>query len=158
MKLMSNVQLNNHLFASSTQRHLSEGYNIRLLHEGDYVMTKVDPVEYPHLIKYSSEMFRDLRRQSLLTSTTIYNALGLFSSKAMKLHFHNFIQEIGQDDVDESDRYAGICSLINILMPALLPSCAVLYEEGCRFIDGKVRKKILCSDNHWIICHHHTTR
>ena len=59
----------------------------------------------------------------------------------MKLHFHNFIQEIGQDDMDESDRYAGICLLINILMPALLPSCAVLYEEGCRFIDGKVRKK-----------------
>ena len=158
MKLMSNVQLNNHLFASSTQRHLSEGYNIRLLHEADYVMMKVDPVEYPHLIKYSSEMFQDLRRQSLLTSTTIYNALGLFSSKAMKLHFCNFIQEIGQDDMDESDRYAGICSLINILMPALLPSCAVLYEEGCRFIDGKVRKKILCSDNHWIIRHHHTTR
>ena len=39
-----------------------------------------------------------------------------------------------------SKRYAGICGLINILMPALLPSCAILYEEGCQFLDGNKRK------------------
>ena len=43
-------------------------------------------------------------------------------------------------------------------MPALLPSCAVLYEEGCRFLDGNKRKKLLCSENHWNFRHHHTTR
>ena len=39
----------------------------------------------------------------------------------------------------------------------MLPSCAVLYEEGCRFLDGTKRKKILCSPQHLVIHHHHTT-
>ena len=90
LKIMLEIQVNTHLFATSTHKCLSESYNVRLLHTPDYVMTKVDPFDYPHLIKESSEMFTDLRHQSLITSTTIYNALGLHTSKTMKLHFQHF--------------------------------------------------------------------
>ena len=30
-----------------------------------------------------------------------------------------------------------------MVMPAVLPSCAVFYEEGCSYIDGNYNKKIL---------------
>ena len=158
LNLMSTMQNNNHIFSSSTQKHLSEYYNIRLLHTTDYVMSKIDPVDYPHLIKDGSEMYLDLRKQSLLTCDTVYNALGLFTSKAMKVHFRQYIQELDDPYNDASERYCGISTLINIIMPSQLPSCAVLYEEGCRFLDGKVHKKLLCSSKHWVIRHHHTTK
>ena len=121
-------------------------------------MTKVDPTDYPHLIKDGSNMFLDLKRQSMLTAKTVYNAMGLNTSKAMKLHFRQYVQELLHPDNNSCDRYSGISTLINIIMPALLPSCAVIYEEGCRFLDGKNRKKLLCSSQHWIIRHHHTTK
>ena len=62
LKIMSDIQHNSHLFATSTQKHLSESSNVRLLHEADYMMTKVDPADYPHIIKESSEIFTDLRQ------------------------------------------------------------------------------------------------
>ena len=158
LNLMSTIQRNNHIFASSTQKHLSECYNIRLLHSAEYVLSKVDPIDYPHLIKDGSEMFLDLKRQSLITCETVYNSLGLYTSKAMKLHFRQYVQEIADPENNASEHYAGISTLVHIIMPSFLPSCAVLYEEGCRFLDGKVKKKLMCSSKHWIIRHHHTTK
>ena len=158
LNLMSTMQRNTHIFASSTQKHLSECYNIRLLHSAEYVMSKVDPIDYPHLIKDGSDMFLDLKRQSLITCESVYNCLGLYTSKAMKLNFQQYVQETLDIENNASHKYSGISTLINIIMPLLLPSCAVLYEEGCRFIDGKVTKKLMCSTKHWIIRHHHTTK
>ena len=111
----------------------------------------MDPIDYPHLIKDGSEMFLDLKRQSLITYDTVYNCLGLYTSKAMKLHFRQYVQEIAEPENNASEHYAGISTLIHIIMPSFLPSCAVLYEEGCRFLDGKVKKKLMCSSKHWII-------
>ena len=120
-------------------------------------MSKVQLADYPHLIKECTDMFMDLR-QSLIAAKTAYNAIGLYTSKAMKLHFCKYVQELSQSDNKSYEHYSGIATLINLIMPALLPNCAVIYEEGCRFIDGKMRKKLLCSSEHWIIRCHHTTK
>ena len=36
-----------------------------------------------------------------------------------------------------------ICTISCMVMPAVLPLCAVFYEEGCSFIDEKYNKKLL---------------
>ena len=124
LNLMSTIQRNSHIFASSTQKHLSECYNIRLLHSAEYVMSKVDPIDYPHLIKDGSDMFLDLKRQSLITCDSVYNCLGLYTSKAMKLHFRQYVQETLDIENNASHKYSGISTLINIIMPSLLLLCS----------------------------------
>ena len=156
-KLMAKLQKNDHMFSSSTRKHLCQIANVRLLYPSEYIMSRIDPFEYPHLMKRGSEMFNDILRQSYVTSQTIYKALGLSGVKLMRQHFRYFVEEVGPQPDELSAKYDGIATLSNIIIPALLPSCAVLYEEGCRFLNGKHRKHVLCSSNHWIIRHHHTT-
>ena len=101
--IMANIQHNSHIFTSSTIRNLCECQNIRILHCAQYVMTKVDPTDYPHLIKDGSDMFLDFKRQSMLTAKTVYNAMGLNTSKAMKLHFQQYVQELLHPDNNSCD-------------------------------------------------------
>ena len=155
--VMAKLQHNTHLFNISNALPLTCQSNVRLLHNAATVSSKLNVMDYSHLIKSGSEIHKDLVRQTLITTGTIGNAIGLNKISCMRSHFRRYILEVGYVDETTENNYKGINTLANVLMPSMLPSCAVLYEEGCRFIDGVNQKKILCSPKHWVIRHHHTT-
>ena len=155
--IMAQLQKNTHLFSINSNSNVSEKSNVRLLHVAETVSAKIDPLDYPHLIKAGSDIHKDLVRQSLMTTETIFTAVGLNKVWSMKNHFKRFVLDIGYDEDCISTNHVGLTTLTNIVMPSMLPSCAVLYEEGCRYLNGKKRNKLICSPSHWIIRHHHTT-
>ena len=154
---MAQLQKNNHLFSISSHSNLSEKCNVRLLHGAETVSCNIDPLEYSHLMKPGLDIHKDLVRQSLITTETIFTAVGLNKLSTMRNHFNKFVLDIGYNNDLISANYVGVATLTNIIMPSMLPSCAVLYEEGCRYLNLKNRNKAICSPSHWIIRHHHTT-
>ena len=155
--VMAKLQHNTHLFKLSSALPLTCKSNVRLLHNANTVASKVNAMDYSHLIKSGSEIHKDLVRQTLITTGTIGTAIGLNKISSMRSHFTRYIMDVGYVDETTETNYKGISTLANVVMPSMLPSCAVLYEEGCRFLDGINKKKILCSPKHWVIRHHHTT-
>ena len=155
--IMAQLQKNKHLFSINSNPNVSEKSNVRLLHVAETVSANIDPLDYPHLIKAGSDIHKDLVRQSLMTAETIFTAVGLNKMWSMKNHFKRFVLDTGYNEDCISANHVGLTTLTNIVMPSMLPSCAVLYEEGCRYLNGKKRNKLICSPSHWIIRHHHTT-
>ena len=155
--IMAQLQKNTHLFSINSNLNVSEKINVRLLHAAETVSANIDPLDYPHLIKAGSDIHKDLVRQSLMTTETIFTAVGLNKVWSMKKHFKRFVLDIGYNEDCIRANHVGLTTLTNIVMPSVLPSCAVLYEEGCRYLNGKKRNKLICSPSHWIIRHHHTT-
>ena len=155
--IMAQLQKNTHLFSINSNPNVSEKSNVRLLHAAETVSANIDPLDYPHLIKVGSDIHKDLVRQSLMTTETIFTAVGLNKVWSMKNHFKRFVLDIGYDEDCISTNHVGLTTLTNIVMPSMLLSCTVLYEEGCRYLNGKKRNKLICSPSHWIIRHHHTT-
>ena len=155
--IMAQLQNSKHLFSIASNPNVSDKSNVRLLHVAETVSGHIDPLEYPHLIKVGSDIHKDLVRQSLMTTGTIFTALGLNKVSSMKSHFKRFVLDIGFNEDCISANHVGLATLTNIIMPSMLPSCAILYEEGCRYLNGKNRNKVICSPSHWIIRHHHTT-
>ena len=156
-EIMAQLQKNNHLFSISSNPNISEKSNVRLLHAAQTVSANIDPLDYPHLIKVGSDIHKDLVRQSLMTTETIFTAVGLNKVSSMRNHFKRFVLDIGYNEDCISANHVDLATLTNIIMPSMLPSCTALYEEGCRYLNGKNRNKLICSPNHWIIRHHHTT-
>ena len=155
--IMAQLQNNKHIFSIASNPNVSDKSNVRLLHAAETVSGHIDPLDYPHLIKAGSDIHKDLVRQSLMMTGTIFTAVGLNKVSSMKSHFKRFVLDIGFNEDCISANYVGLATLTNIIMPSMLPSCAVLYEEGCRYLNGKNRNKVICSPSHWIIRHHHTT-
>ena len=156
-EIMAQLQKNNHLFSISSHSNLSEKCNVRLLHAAETVSYNIDPLEYSHLMEPGSDIHKYLLRQSLITTETIFTAVGLNKLSTMRNHFNKFVLDIGYNNDLISANYVGVATLTNIIMPSMLPSCAELYEEGCRYLNGKNRNKVISSPSHWIIRHHHTT-
>ena len=154
--IMAQLQKNKHLFSINSNPNVSEKSNVRLLNAAETVSANIYPFDYPHLIKAGSDIHKDLVRQSLMTTETIFTAVGL-NKVFMKNHFKRFVLDIRYNEDCISANHVGLTTLTNIVMPSMLPSCAVLYEEGCRYLKGKKRNKLICSPSHWIIRHHHTT-
>ena len=136
---------------------MSDKSNVRFLHVAQTVSVNKDSLDYPHLMKAGSDIHKDLVRQSLITTGTIFQAVGLDKVSSMKDHFKRFVLDIEYNEDCITSNHIGLATLTNIIMPSMLPSCAVLYEEGCRYLNGKNRNKLICSQSHWIIRHHHTT-
>ena len=150
MQMLATLQTNLHLFQTSTEVDLHELQNLRILFNSNYVSSNVNHLDYPHLIKKYSELWYDLVRESVVTSDSAYNSVGLNGVKLMKEHFGKFVKEevpVGQRDKTEycANELNGMATLCCTFMSSLLPSCAVFYEEGCSFIDGKKRLNMLCS-------------
>ena len=152
--IMAQLQNNKHLFSIASNPNVSDKSNVRLLHAAETVSGHIDPLDYPHLIKAGSDIHKDLVRQSLMTTGTIFTALRLNKVSSMKSHFKRFVLDIGFNEDCISANHVGLATLTNIIMPSMLPSCAVLY---CRYLNGKNRNQVICSPSHWIIRHHHTT-
>ena len=155
--IMAQLQNNKHIFSIASNPNVSDKSNVRLLHAAETVSGHINPLDYPHLIKAGSDIHKDLVRQSLMMTGTIFTAVGLNKVSSMKSHFKRFVLDIGFNEDCISANYVGLATLTNIIMPSMLPSCAVLYEEGCRYLNGKNRNKVICSPSHWIIRNHHTT-
>ena len=150
-KFMATLQKNLHLYADSREICLNECINVKLLHSADYVTSHLDKEEYPHLIKKYSDDWNDFLRQSVITDTTVGDALGLNGNKALKSHHNkfileNFTREMFQNNYAPDYENDVIATLCTVFMSALMPSCAIFYEEGSSFITGKHQPKLLnCS-------------
>ena len=149
-RLCTGIQENLHIFNSSNNidmRHIS---NLRLLHDASYICDNINALDYPHLIKKNSDNWHDLLHQSYVTDTTICDALGLKGFNTMRKHFKQFVKEerchkLNEKAYEEQMMMDGFTTIASIFMPAFLPTCAVMYEEGCSFLHGSKRKNMLCT-------------
>ena len=76
---------------------------------------------------------------------------------SFKVHF---TQEIAKDREQISDYQANLdawATTACIFMPAYLPSCSLMYEDGIRTKDGKNQSKLFSCRANAIIRHHHGT-
>ena len=148
LSLLACLQTNSGLLIQATEIQMSQVQNCRMLHESEIVSEIIDPLEFPHLIRRESDLSEDLQEQSLMTSNNCYIALGLKTASAMKDHFNRFVMQNLQSRFepifDFQAHLDGFGTTACLFMPAFLPSCATLYEEGCRFINGNNRQKIIC--------------
>ena len=149
-RLCSGIQENLHIFNSSNNidvRHIS---NFHLLHEASYICDNINALDYPHLMKRHSEPWQDLVKQSYVTDTTICDALRLKGFKMMRKHFKQFVKEekSAKLNVNSSQQQIlldGLTTIASVFMPSFLPTCAVMYEEGCSFLHGSKRRNMLCT-------------
>ena len=148
LSLLCCLQTNSGLLIQTTEIQMSQVQNCRMLHESEIVSEIIDPLEFPHLIRRESDFSEDLQEQSLMTSSNCYIALRLKTATAMKGHFNRFVMQNSQSRFepifDFQAHLDGLGTTACLFMPAFLPSCATLYEEGCRFINGSNREKIIC--------------
>ena len=155
-RFLSNFQNNMHTFGENTEIELTQCSNIRLLHDSQYVSSERNKNDYPHLIRKYSDDWKELVKESLVTDNTVSDSLGLNGTRAMKKYYKNYIMDEGDDEYlnqkakpqYEIDCIATLCC---VFIPAVLPSCALLYEEGCSFHSGKVHLKLLSSSPGGII-------
>ena len=155
-KMMATLQHNLHLFKTTSNLDIVTLHNGRFLYDSNYVSSNVAFTEYPNLIKRYSDLWYELLRESVVSSETAFNALGLNGINPSKLHFKHFVKDEMFMESHTQVTYSqselnGLASLCSAFAASLLPSCAVFYEEGCRFMDGIYRKNLLCSTHYGII-------
>ena len=101
-------------------------------------------------------MWYELVIESVVSSNTAYNALGLNGINSSKIHFKQYVKDEQFMESQTQVTYSqcelnGLASLCSTFALSLLPSCAVFYEEGCRFHDGANRRNLLSSTHYGII-------
>ena len=88
---------------------LANESNVRLLHEAHHLAHFIDFNVHPQYVKQRSEHWQHLRKQSLITGSTIYSALGFRGTEQMKLHFREFVlkehDRIFDDDTIQRMQY-----------------------------------------------------
>ena len=155
-KIMSSHQKNLHIFKILSDQNIATLQNGRFLYDGEYISRHVSSIEYRNLIQKYSDIWYELIKESVVTSETIYNALGLDGVNSMKMHLKHFVKEEFSQNFNSKKKYSqkemnGFATLCSIINPSLLPSCGIFYEEGCSFLSGKLRKNMICCTNSEII-------
>ena len=155
-KMMATLQHNLHLFKSNSRLDIHSLHNGCFLYNSNYVSSNVTFTEYPNLIKRYSDMWYELVRESVVSSDTAYNALGLNGINSSKIHFKQYVKDEQFMESQTQVTYSqcelnGLASLCSTFAASLLPSCTVFYEEGCRFHDGANRRNLLSSTHYGII-------
>ena len=149
-EMASSLHKNLHTFKSVKSIESKEITNLHQLHEADYVFSNLNPMDYPHLFMRYSYVWQDLIQQSVMSDYIFaYNSIGLSGLNAMRNYFQKFIKQEGSPFRMPGDNYKdaeldGICTVCIIFTPAFLPTCAVVYEEGCSFVKGRTRKELIC--------------
>ena len=156
MQHLATLRRNLHLFSTASNANVYELPNVRILYEAEYVSEHLNALEYPHLIKHYSELWYDLIQESVVTTETAFEGIGLGGIKSMKSHFKEFIKQEASNNSARPTSLSqmelnSLATVASTLLPALLPSCAVMYEEGCSFIHGQFRRNLLCATNAAII-------
>ena len=83
-----------------------------------------------------------------MTDDSVYTAIGLNGVKLLQKHFKQYVtQQLEMEDeiannVQKCENDA-IATIFTYFMSALMPPCAVFYEEGCRFLNGRTKRKLL---------------
>ena len=126
------------------------------LYDSSYICENINALDSPHLMKRNSEHWQDLLNQSYVTDCTICHALGLKGFKLMRKHFKQFVKEENNFTVTDDTQHVkgildGITTVASVFMPAFLPTCAVMYVEGCSFIHGSQRRHMLSTTSNAII-------
>ena len=148
-EMASSLQKNLHTFKSVQRIESNEITNLQQLHEADYVFSNLNPMDSPHLFKRYSYVWQDLIQQSVMADYIVHDSVGLSGVNAMRNYFRKFIKQEGcaYRLPEENYRQAemdGIATVCAIFTPAFLPTCAVVYEEGCSFVKGRTRKEFIC--------------
>ena len=148
LKFLSQLQNNMHLFNSANSIDINQCRNLRLLHEPMYVLQSLERNDFPHLIKRYSDEWIEMLKESLVADDTIGDSLGLNGMQKMKRHYKQFIQDNYEENYFSRVNYKqyeidALATLCSILIPAYLPSCAVMYEEGISFLPGQRHATLL---------------
>ena len=122
--------------------------NLRLLHDSDYVCSEIDMNEYPHLIKKYSAQWKEMLKECIIPYESIADCLGINDTRKLNEYVKNHLKEEGELScfhIEHKSQYEldGIATIANAIMPGLLPSCAIMYEEGCSFIRSHLYGKFL---------------
>ena len=147
--MMTKLQRNNEIMEICNKIDIRQCTNIRLLHCPSYVSTKIECNEYPHLFAKYSEEWRELVKECNVSDECIADCLGISGSKKLNEYVKTFLNQDSTYDfmeISTKSQYEvdGIATLSRTFMPALLPSCAVMYEEGCSFLGTNMYRKFLC--------------
>ena len=161
LHMLSCINTNNNLFELDSPIQLNTYGNIRMLHNSHYISQHINAVDHPHVFKLGSDISYDIEQQSLIPAHDAYKLMGLDSMKALRTAFKTHItQEIPyhQEQItDYQPRIDAIATTSTLFMPAYLPSCALLYEEGVRTMDGTNYRHLFCCRTTASIRHHHGT-
>ena len=89
-------------------------------------------------------------KESLVTDECISDCLGLKGSKKLDKYVRNYLRDEGEleiMDICSKSQYEldGLVTIACKFMPSLLPTCAVMYKEGCSFISGNMYGKFLAA-------------
>ena len=136
MQHLATLRRNLHLFSTASNANVYELPNVRILHDSEYVSEHLYALEYPHLIKHYSELWYDIIQESVVTTETAFEGIGLGGIKSMKSHFKEFIKQESSNNSARPSSFSqmelnSVATVASTLLPALLLSCAVMYEEGC---------------------------
>ena len=161
LNLLAELASNKNLFTLNSPVDVTLHGNCRLLRDPMYIMQHVEATDFSHLFKRGSDIFVDIENQSLIPAGEAYTLMGLDKVKTMKQSFKvHFTQEIAKDREQISDYQANLdawATTACIFMPAYLPSCSLMYEDGIRTKDGQNQSKLFSCLANAIIRHHHGT-
>ena len=148
-EMLRKLQGNIFHYSRSAKTELTCCSNVHILHRSNYVTSEIDKFEYPHLIRKYSDEWTEMVKESVVTDQVIGDSLGLNGTKNLNKYVVNILNGEGMNEdyfPSEKSSYEidAIATVASIFMPALLPSCAVLYEEGCSFIESNFYKRFLC--------------
>ena len=148
--MMTTLQRNYEMTELCNKIDITKCSNIRLLHSPNYVSKEIERDKYPHLFAKYSEEWRELVQECIVSDECISDCLGLSGSKKLNQYVKTFLnQDSTYDfmDISSKSQYEldGIATLARTFMPALLPSCAVMYKEGCSFLGATLYRKFLCA-------------
>ena len=147
-KMLCTLQKNVSMQPVNKRIDIRKCANLRLLHDSDYVCSEIDMNEYPHLIKKYSAQWKEMLKECIIPYESIADCLGINGTRKLNEYVKNHLKEEGELScfhIEHKSQYEldGIATIANAIMPGLLPSCAIMYEEGCSFIRSHLYGKFL---------------
>ena len=92
-EIMASINDTSHCFRKNGPILLDSLPNSWILRHPDTLQLDAFLLQYPHYMKQRSELWEKLRNKSLITGSTMHNALGLRTLKAQKEHFKQFVHK-----------------------------------------------------------------
>ena len=128
---------------TETEFALSEEINLN--EKENYVPLPDDTDSHnPHFVKQRSEEWHRIRREALITGSTIYKALGLDTLKAQKEHFDSVMCGVSEkqpsDEQLKNMKYGtdneinAIATVTGRILPIVYPKMKY-FEEGCLLVE-----------------------
>ena len=89
-----------------------------------------------------------MMKECIIPYDAIADCLGINGIRKLNEFVKMHLKEEGElacFDIDHKGQYEldGLATIANTLMPGLLPSCALMYEEGCSFIRSQLYAKFV---------------